>query len=319
LTDDWQPAPPPVSAPPVGAAAQSAAATGSAAHSGARCGVHADRDARFTCARCGTFGCADCLFGGEPPAGIVRIQVCLACAEGGLDAPIPWERRKELGIWRALVDTTKLACGQPTRFFRTPAIEKGSGGAILYGVAVYGLAQLLTMVTMGLLLAAGGAVAGVATEQPVIAGILGMYGCAFVGFSPFFVAQGIAQSLMALVIGAGASHGTLLLMKRSKVTFEGTLRVMGYSYAPFVWMLLPGCGGMIAYVWMLVIELKGLRETHQCGTDGAALAVFGYRALLFLLVLAIYGAMIALFVVYMPGPRPGGGFVDPSADYPAFE
>ena len=285
------------------------------AHEGARCGVHPSRDAGFTCERCGTFGCADCRFGGEPPAGSPpRHAICLACAEGGLDQPIPWERRKEIGFWRAFVDTTKLVTTQPTRFFRTPAIEKGPTGGIFYGLAAYALGQLVLMLSMGLLMAAGGAVVGIATEEPVIAGVFGAYGCMFTGLSPIFVAQGIAQSVMALVIGAGASHGTLLLMKRAKGKFEVTLRAVAYSYAPYVWMWIPACGGIIAWVWMLVVELKAIRETHQAGTDGAAAAVLGYRLLFLILFIGLYAVMVGALFLFMPGPRPGdAGLLDPAS------
>lgn len=290
------------------------ASSAAAAHEGARCGVHPSVDARFTCERCGTFGCAECRFGGEPPPGSPpRHAICRACAEGGLDEPIPWERRKELGFWRSFVDTTKLATTQPTRFFRTPAIEKGPAGSIFYGLAAHALGQLVLMVSMGLLMAAGGVVAGIATEEPALAGILGVYGCMFTGFSPFFVAQGAVQSLMAVIIGAGASHGTLLLMKRAKGKFEVTLRAVSYAYAPYVWMWIPACGGMIAWVWMLVVEFKAIRETHQAGSDGAAAAVLGYRLIFLLLIIGLYLAVGALMFLYMPGPRPGEAPFDPGA------
>ncbi|UJR84264.1 YIP1 family protein [Sandaracinus amylolyticus] len=275
-------------------------------HEGAHCGVHEARDARFTCERCGTFGCAECRFGGEPPENAPpRFAICVACAKDGFAEPIPWERRKELGIRHAFIETTKLATREPTRFFRTPAIEKGPTGALFYGLGAYALGQITLLLSMGLLMAAGGAVAGIATEEPMVAGVLGAYGCAIAGFSPFFVAQGIAQTLLAVIIAAGASHGTLVVMKRAKGKFESTLRAVAYSYAPYVWLGLPVCGGLIAYVWMIAIEFRAIRETHQCGSDGAALAVFGYRMLLVLLFIGLYAAIGVLMFLYMPGPRPG--------------
>ena len=277
---------------------------------GARCGLHAAETARFACERCGTFGCGACLFGGEPPPGVMRVQVCRACASEGLSEPIPWERRKELGWWRAFVDTTRLVCLSPERFFRTPSIERGAAGGLFYGVAAYAVGQVLLMVLTGVMIMLGGAVAGAVTEEPVIAGVLAGYGCFFVGMSPLILAQAPVQAMLGIVVAGAAEHGTLVLMKRSKVKFEDTLRVVGYAYAPHVWVFVPVCGGLIAWFWMLWCELKAIRETHRCGTDGALLAVGAFRVLLMLLVLGAYGALIALAFVYAPAPPP------PVADFP---
>lgn len=285
---------------------------------GARCAVHPGTEARFTCTRCGSFGCVACLFGGEPPPGVMRHEVCRACAKHGLEEPVPWERRKELGIWRAFLDTTRLASRQPTRFFKTPAIEKGPAGAIFYALAAYAVGQLALMVLMGALMIVGGGVAGIVTEEPLLAGVLAGYGCMFAGLSPFFVAQGAAQALVGMLVAAGAAHGTLALLKKTGAKLEDTLRAVGYAYAPMVWIWIPGCGFYIAYFWMLAVELKAIRETHRTGNDSAALAVFGYRVLLLLFLIAVYAAFFAFVVLYMPGPRPGGGAWPPTPSSPPF-
>jgi hypothetical protein len=280
---------------------------------GARCAVHPATNARFTCVRCGSFGCVACLFGGEPPSGALRHEVCRECSKEGLDEPVPWERRRELGVWRAFVDTTRLASRQPTRFFRTPAIERGAGGAIFYALAAYASGQIAAMVLIGVAIVVGGGVAAAVAEEPLFAGVLGAYGCVLVGLTPFAVAQGVAQALFAMVFAAGASHGTLLLLKKTGARFEDTLRAIGYAYAPMVWVWIPGCGFWIAYIWMLVVELKAIRETHRTGNDSAALAVLGYRALLILLVIGLYAAVFVLVLLFAPGPRPGGGGWQPPA------
>lgn len=271
---------------------------------GAHCALHAAEVARFACERCGTFGCVACRFGGQPPDGVVRLEVCRACAADGLAEPIPWERRRELGWWRAFADTTKLVCTSPERFFRTPSIERGATGGLFYGVAAYAVGQLLLMLVMGAMMVLGGAVAGAITEEPVIAGVLAGYGCFFAGLSPLILAQAPVQALLAIVIAAGAEHGTLMLMKRTRAKFEDTLRVVGYAYAPHVWIFVPVCGGLVSWFWMLWCELKAIRELHRCGTDGAVLAVGGFRVLALLGVIALYAAIIAIAFLYAPAPRP---------------
>lgn len=261
---------------------------------GARCAVHPESEARFACARCGTFGCAQCLFGSTPPEGAQWIEVCRACASGGLDEPIPWERRKALGWYRAFVDTTKLLCFSPETFFRTPSLEKGAAGALLYGVAAYAVGQVITMLWFGLLALVGGATVVAFTGESVIAGLLAGYGCTFVGLSPILLAQAPVQALLGIVIAAGGAHATLALMKRAAVKFEDTLRVIAYAYAPAVWSgIVPGCAAWVAYVWMIWVEFKAIRETHRCGNDAAAFAVLGFRVLLLGGLLVVYGALAA--------------------------
>lgn len=276
---------------------------------GARCGVHPEVDARFTCARCGTFGCAGCRFGGEPPEGVTnRVAVCRACAEGGLDEPVPWERRKELGLWRAFRETVRAASREPRRFHRTPSIEKGPAGALMFGLAAFGAGNLGLLLTIVLMIMLGGGAAGVALREPVVAAVGVGYGCLVIGMIPLSIGQVVLQALIGILVATAGAHGTLALSKKTGARFEDTLRAVSYAYAPYVWTYwIPGCGVYVAYFWALAVEWIGVRETHRIGNDATALAVLGYRLLFLLLLLGIYAALIALFFVYAPGPRPGGG------------
>lgn len=80
--------------------------------------------------------------------------------------------------------------------------------------------------------------------------------------------------LVVLFITAGLIHlGVLFASRNQDRGFEGTLRVCAYSDAVNILILIPGCGGLIAFVWGLVIKIIGLREMHGLGTGGAILAV----------------------------------------------
>jgi hypothetical protein len=239
-----------------------------------------------------------------PPPGGVRTTVCRACSQGGLDEPIPWERRREIGWIRAFLDTTKLACFHPTRFFRTPTIEKGPVGGILYGVAAYAVGQVLLVFVHGLLALLGGGVVALAVD-PTVGALLSGYGCILTGFTPLALLQAPLYACTAIVVAAGAAHATLALLKRKTASFEESLRVMGYAFAPHVWLVVPGCGGWIGYVWMLVVELKAIRETHRTGTDAAVMAVFGYRLILLLGLVALYALIVLAAFLWAPVPVPG--------------
>lgn len=271
------------------------------AHRGGLCAVHPDEAAAFTCDRCGSFGCGACRFGGMPAPGVERAAFCVACARDGLDEPIPWERRAELGWWRAFVETTRLASMHPTRFFRTPTLERGAMGGLLYGVAANCVGQFALFVVLGVSLMLGGAVAGAAVD-PLLGTLLAGYGCFLVGLTPLFVVQAPIQAVFGILVATAGSHGTLALGGRTSARFEDTLRAMGYATAPHVWVWLPACGVPLTYAWMLAVEYQAIRGTHRVSGDAAAVAIFGYRAVLLLGVLAIYAAFFLLVVLYAPTP-----------------
>src|SRR5690606_33426595 len=138
----------------VSLSAESAPSSEALVHEGATCAVHEGAEASFTCTRCGCFGCDACAF-----SRVKDREVCAACADKGLGEPVPWERRKELGTWRAFWQTVKLASRSPTRFFRTPTTQPSVMGAVAHGVAASTVGLMLSYVVAGVLMMLGGGVA----------------------------------------------------------------------------------------------------------------------------------------------------------------
>lgn len=187
----------------------------------------------------------------------------------------------------------------PTRFFKTPTTHDGVGAAVGHGVLTYTLGMLLTYLVTGLLIMlGGGAIALAGGEQmQLFGGFLGFYGCVFAGMSPLALLFGPANALLGLVFATACSHGTLALFGKAKGSFEDTLRAMSYSNAPRIWFVVPVIG-FFAWFWMLGVEVIALRETHECGTDWAAAAALGYRAVFTFVVVALYAVVFgALFMM----------------------
>lgn len=258
---------------------------------GATCAVHLELDASFVCTRCGTFGCGECAF-----STIQGREVCRACAQKGLGEPIPWERRKEVGNWRAFWLTVRLASRSPTAFFRTPTTQPNALGAVLHGVASYTVGVILSYLTAGLIMMiSGGTIALVGQDETTstLGALLGGYGCVLAGMSPFALVSAPASALLGLVVAAAASHGTLALFKKTRGSFEDTLRVLSYANAPRVWIFVPVLG-VFTYFWMIGVEVVALRETHRCGTDAAVIAAVAYRVVLFLLLIGVYAMLFGM-------------------------
>jgi hypothetical protein len=256
---------------------------------GARCAVHDAAAAELICTRCGTFACNECIFSRVP-----RREVCRACASEGMEEPVPWERRKEIGTIRAFFATTKLVNRTPTRFFRTPATESGPVWPVIYGISIYTFGQLVYLIELFLFIAIVGIVIGLVMKEPAVAGIAAGYSvCWGMLAIPLTLAQAPIYGVLAIVVGGGLSHLTLKLFKAANAPFEDTLRAVAYSDAPYFYYFIPIFGPLISWVWMIIVEVIALRETHRIGTDRAVVAVLAYRLLLLALFIGLYVALFA--------------------------
>lgn len=117
--------------PPTQAMSSLSGSSGSGAvPSGARCAVHGDRPAEFTCTRCGNFACDQCKHPGENGT-----FFCSACTEHAY-GDIPLERRAEIGLFPALFQTIVGVLFKPWEFFAQRPREESVLPAILFGTLV---------------------------------------------------------------------------------------------------------------------------------------------------------------------------------------
>lgn len=259
---------------------------------GAYCGVHEGVAASFVCARCGTFGCAPCCFGGTGDH-----QVCRACARGALPEPIPWERRKELGWRRAYWETTKAVIKTPTQFYRTPSIEPGVLWPMLYGVVAKTVGTLLYTGLFSLLFMIAGVAVGVTTDGPEAAFLGGYFGCLGIGMLPMTLLQAPVGALMGILMATSLTHVTLVLFKSGKNGFEATMRAMSYANAPYIFLGIPCVGVLLPIVWVPWIEIISVREHQKVSTDKAVLAVLGWRLLIVVGIVGFYALLIAMVLM----------------------
>jgi len=265
---------------------------------GASCATH-DSDASFVCTRCGNFGCGECIF-----SAIEGREVCVGCASKGLGKPIPWERRKEVGTIKAFWETSKLCLKSPALFFRTPTTHENVFAAVAHGTIAVTIGLFLSYVVAGLLMMAAGGTIAVVGDQSLgpMGAIFGTYGCVTLGLSPFIALMaGPMNALMGQVFAAACAHGVLVLAKKSKGGFEETLRVCSYANAPYLFTFIPLLGSF-TWFWVVGIEVIGLRETHRCGTDWAALAAVGYRVAFTVMIVLGYAVMVLGMFALVP-PR----------------
>src|ERR1041384_8348277 len=86
-------------------------------------------------------------------------------------------------------------------------------------------------------------------------------------FAPVIVA-------ICVFIASGIIHLCLMLVGGAKKPFETTFRVMCFAQGSTQLLLIvPICGGLIAGVWALVVEIIGLAKAHETDIGRAALAI----------------------------------------------
>ena len=260
----------------------------------------------FSTDRTGTQDCPKCgkpLLVPEPPAAelVASPPAEQVPAAGGT----PWERRKELGLWPAWSQTIWQALFEPVKLFRAARLDQGSSQlrfAVLTGGVFLALSQILDRVLQNYMpsqaerlkqaqeqLRALGVPASIeklfkSSAEPNSIPVTLLIAC----LSPLVM-------LLFTYANAGITHGFALLLGQSKRGFPATFAACAYGVAPMVLLAIPGCGGVLALVWTIVLTGVGLKETHQIKSGGAAATVVAPYLLICCFGCASIFAVITLF------------------------
>jgi hypothetical protein len=214
-----------------------------------------------------------------------------------LAAPLgtAWDQRSGMGFFNALVETTRQVLAAPGAFFRSMPTTGGVGSPLLYAVVVgwVGLAaasfyQAIFYSVVGSRWAAFG------EDRPEVAALLGMVQ-GWAGFVAQLVFGGVGV-VIGVFVAAGIVHVMLLLLGGARRDFEATFRVVAFSQATSLLLLVPFCGqivGGLSGIWTLVLYILGLAQAHEIGHGKAAAAV--------LLPLLLCCCCIALFGIVFAG------------------
>jgi hypothetical protein len=170
---------------------------------------------------------------------------------------------------------------QPQQFFRRVRIDQ-TGTAILFGL----IASVAGTVVAGLYNYLSGQQAVAAMQQLMEkmpdeqARFMRTYLELFSGGAA--LAQLVISPVVTLVfmyVGAAILHLLLMLFRGSKRPFDATLTAVAYANGLNLLLAVPGCGGLLALVWGLVVLIVGLGEIQRCGSGKAAAAVLAPVAL----------------------------------------
>jgi hypothetical protein len=207
-------------------------------------------------------GAAPAASGPTPSAGppVEAPATAVPVAQSGL----PWDRRQELGLVNAFIETLKLVLMNPSVAFAQMKTEGGVAEPLLYAV-IGGSAGFIVYFLFSMLFSTF----GMMSHRNPLAGLMGFgFGAIFmVLFLPVFLALG-------LFIGSAILHLCLMLVGGAKRSYEATFRVMCFAAgSAYPIMIVPICGGMISGIWCLVLECIGLSKAHDTSTGKAVFAV----------------------------------------------
>ncbi|HVF70715.1 MAG TPA: YIP1 family protein [Chthoniobacterales bacterium] len=198
------------------------------------------------------------------PGTALTPAIATASAAG---AGLPWERRSELGFMKAWFETVSLLIAKPSEAFTMMRPEGGFTDPFFFGMIGGCLGSLVSLVFQGVLQS----IPGFNSRNPLL-DYLGVGSWTMILINavmmPIFIVLG-------LFIGSGVLHLCLMLVGGANRSFETTFRVVCYTAGSAnLFSMIPGCGGIIAAVYNIVLECIGLTRAHPTTTGKALMAIF---------------------------------------------
>jgi hypothetical protein len=184
-------------------------------------------------------------------------------------------------FFSGLIETIKLVLFKPTHFFRNYKLDGSIGRPLLFAVmigwttAIIGtiwatlMSRSLSTYIHDYLLEHLPDIENVDWDQVLSEG----GGTSF----DFIISLIIVPVfiMIGLFIVAGIYHLFLLVVKGANKSFETTFNVLAYGAVAHIAEIIPLFGGIIAWIYGIVLGIIGISEAHKTDSWKAAFAVFG--------------------------------------------
>jgi hypothetical protein len=183
----------------------------------------------------------------------------------GSGGGLPWEHREQLGFFKAYFDTVILVLTKPGEAFAVMKSEGDLMGPMLFAL-IGGCAGVIVSILLQLALHSVGFMAD-RQSAAFGMGVVGIWAVGYILLSPVLI-------IVATFIISGILHLCLMIVGGARKPFETTFRVVCFSSgSSSLLSMIPVCGGLIACVWNIVVEIIGLARAHEIDTGKAVLAV----------------------------------------------
>lgn len=193
----------------------------------------------------------------------------------------PWERRRQLGLWRAWTQTLNLALLEPGKLFASARLDHSADHlsfAVLTTSVFWAIGQILERAMLSGQREQMRRLLGSLSDNPDVAAALEKMIDRQAIANSWPVVIGLALltpvfTFIFLYLNAAVTHAFALLLGQSKRGFPATFAACAYACAPLVLLAIPACGSIVGVVWLVVLTGIGLKETHRISTGGAAATV----------------------------------------------
>jgi hypothetical protein len=181
--------------------------------------------------------------------------------------PLPWEQ-PNYPVLEALYETAKLIITAPGRAFARVSLTGSLGRPLLYAV-IFGWVGIIAGQAYSI--AFRGAMMHMLSGLPgynsrVMSGFPIVFNIGIMIVAPLFV-------LIGVFIWSAIVHLFLMLVGGAKTGFASTVRVLCYAGTVQIIQIIPICGGWVAAIWALVLDIIGLAIVHRTTQGKSALAV----------------------------------------------
>ena len=207
-------------------------------------------------------------------------------------------------FFTGLFETIKLILLQPTHFFKNYKLDGSIGKPLLFAVML-GWTTTIISIIWGTVISES-IFSVFRDHMPDIEGFdWEQFGP---GTSSLDAILGIILAPIAIAIGmfifSGIYHLFLLMVKGANKNFKTKFNVVAYGMVSHIAEIFPFCGGIISWIYGIILAIIGLTEAHKTESWKAVFAVFGpillccICCLLFILVLGGTGFLATLSNYY---------------------
>lgn len=188
---------------------------------------------------------------------------------------VSWDTPRPGAAVRSMYDTIKVSLTDPVSFFE--AVARGEGAlrpwiyAIIISVVVFACAASYQ---------AGFAALQFGTDianeiKRAIFPTTLLTGPLFVVFFLAFAAIGMPiLTTITMLVQAALLHLGLMILGAAKRDFSATWRTVCYSAGPQVIQIIPLLGSLVAGLWVVVLNIIGLKVVHETTYAKSTVAVF---------------------------------------------
>lgn len=168
-----------------------------------------------------------------------------------------------------LFNTWKESTFHPIRFFKNIPTDTGLVGPLMYAIIIWFISTAAGVFWNLVFTALQIPFFGMRKEDfalmPGLYEVMPYIMIGLVILSPIFTA-------IWMFIYSGVLHLCLMILGGNRKGFEATFRSVAYSLSPWVFGIVPVCGGAVSVFWAIVTIIIGLKQTHQIPTWKAIVA-----------------------------------------------